>query len=287
VFLIATRSRVEAIGPIKSGGIAVAVLDFDGVGIPEYTTSLLTERFRHYLSVEEQCNLLERKKMKEMLNEMATSQTGLISDNDVIKTGRLIGVRYMFSGIVGKLGKKTSLQIKMFDVETGIVLNSSERRYADTPDKDADELLYDIGIKEIVLEYRDYITFLNLARPALVWFTLGDIDTPSKIAFKKLLTDKRLVDSVYAKGYNFIVVVGGKSQWADLNVKQFIFMPFHEVGSNVRNTVLLGDPSRAISKKFKIKQSPTILILNKNGDEVSRKIGSNKYEEFLQNIQAQ
>ena len=77
------------------GKTTIAVLDFEGKGIPKSETSILTDRLRNEVFKTGVFVVLERGQMDDVLKEQGFQQTGCISSECAIAVGRLLGVQQM------------------------------------------------------------------------------------------------------------------------------------------------------------------------------------------------
>ena len=120
-----------AISPLSSqdGAITVAVLDLEGRGISELEAQTLTDRFRTSLGNTGAVRLVERNLMEEILTEQGFQQTGCTSDECAVEVGQLLGVQYMVSGAIGKIGDTYTIDAKLVSVETGIVKRTRDVTY--------------------------------------------------------------------------------------------------------------------------------------------------------------
>ena len=97
----------------------VAILDFEGQGVDLGDVKTLTERMRTEIGNTNEIRLIERKAVEKIMEEQGFQQTGCTSDECAAEVGQLLGVQFMVSGIIGKMGKKYTIDCKMFSVETG------------------------------------------------------------------------------------------------------------------------------------------------------------------------
>lgn len=68
-------------------------------------------------------SVAERSKLKEIVDEIGLSQTGLTTDE--IEVGNLLNAEYIITGAVADLGSRFLLAARFIDVETGNVLQST------------------------------------------------------------------------------------------------------------------------------------------------------------------
>ncbi|MFH0797663.1 MAG: hypothetical protein V2A65_11555, partial [Candidatus Omnitrophota bacterium] len=63
-----------------------------------------------------------------ILKEQKFQLSGCTSTECVIKAGRLLGARKVFSGTIGKVGTTYVVTLKLFDIETGEIERIEEER---------------------------------------------------------------------------------------------------------------------------------------------------------------
>lgn len=97
----------------------VAVMDFEGRGVPETEAATLADRFRSELSRTGSFDVMERAQMELILKEQAFQQTGCVDQSCAVEAGQLIAVNKIVTGAVSKVGAIYSVNVKMIDVGTG------------------------------------------------------------------------------------------------------------------------------------------------------------------------
>jgi len=97
----------------------VAVLDFDARGISSLEAATLTDRLATELGNTEAITLIERKQLDKIMEEQGLQQSGCVSAECVAQVGQLLGVQFMVSGSVNKLGSTFTIESKMTSIETG------------------------------------------------------------------------------------------------------------------------------------------------------------------------
>ena len=126
----------------QSGKPTVAILDFDGQGVDAGDVQTLTERMRTEIGNTNAVRLIERKAVEKIMQEQGFQQTGCTSDECAAEVGQLLGVQFMVSGTIGKMGKKYTIDCKMFSVETGETVRTKNATY----DGDISGLLLEMQI---------------------------------------------------------------------------------------------------------------------------------------------
>jgi TolB-like protein len=69
--------------------------------------------------------MVERKKIEQVMNEIALGMTGLITEESAAKAGKILGADIMVVGSISELGEYFNLNVRLIEVETGKVLVSA------------------------------------------------------------------------------------------------------------------------------------------------------------------
>ena len=107
----------------------VAIIDFDFYGIGKDQVNMLTERLRTEIGNTEAVRLIERNAVDNIMEEQKFQLTGLTDSKTVVKIGTLLGAQFMINGAIGKIGSKFTIDAKMFSVETGETVRTSNTTY--------------------------------------------------------------------------------------------------------------------------------------------------------------
>jgi TolB-like protein len=142
----------------------IAILDFEGQGVGPSEVQTLTERMRTEIGNTNAVRLIERKAVEKIMMEQGLQQSGCTSDECAAEVGQLLGVQFMISGSIGKMGKSFTIDTKMFSVETGETIRSKSA----THDGDISGLLTEMEI--------------------LAWEIVG-LDAPQKLKLKRAGTE--------------------------------------------------------------------------------------------------
>lgn len=108
----------------------VAVLTFEGKGIVQYEAAALTDRLSTEINNTGAVRIVERGMMQEILTEQGFQQSGCTSAECAVEVGALLGVQYMISGSIGKIGDTYTIDAKMVSVQTGATDASKNVTYA-------------------------------------------------------------------------------------------------------------------------------------------------------------
>ena len=103
----------------ESKNPTIAILDFESQVIEDSDVKTLSERMRTEIGNTNAVRLIERKAVEKIMAEQGFQQSGCTSDECAAEVGQLLGVQFMISGAIGKMGDKYTIDCKMFSVETG------------------------------------------------------------------------------------------------------------------------------------------------------------------------
>ena len=114
-YLILIIFNVNLFGQNK---LNIAVLDFDAKGISKAEASILSDELRYKLVNSEIYTIIERDKMVEILYEQGFQLSGCTSDECFVEAGKILNVKKVIAGSVGKIGSTYILNIRLIDIET-------------------------------------------------------------------------------------------------------------------------------------------------------------------------
>ncbi len=106
----------------KTAGLTVAVLDFTASdpANPELGSELASA-LTAMLSGERGITLVERQSLMQTLREHELNMTGLVTDDQAIKVGKLVGAKIIVTGRSFRLGKDLFITAKLIGTETSLV----------------------------------------------------------------------------------------------------------------------------------------------------------------------
>jgi len=99
----------------------IAVMEIEGNGISEEEVAGLTNRLRTELFQTNKFTVLERSKMDEILKEQGFQILGCTNTECAIEIGKIVGVQKVILGSVDKVSNLISVNIRLVNVETGII----------------------------------------------------------------------------------------------------------------------------------------------------------------------
>lgn len=106
-------------------------------GVSQGEAEILTDRLRNELVNTGTFSVMERQEMQEILKEQGFQLSGCTSTECMVQAGRILGVREIMGGSVGKFGDIYTVSLRIIDVETGQIITSQ----TDDVSKDKSRLL--------------------------------------------------------------------------------------------------------------------------------------------------
>lgn len=104
----------------------LAVLDLSASqGVTASDASLIADRLETEFIKRNQFQVLERRRMDDILQEQGFQQSGACDNSNCeVQMGQLLGVDRLVSGSLGKIGSVYTLNVKLLDVASGRILDS-------------------------------------------------------------------------------------------------------------------------------------------------------------------
>ncbi|MBN2030784.1 hypothetical protein JW824_11125 [bacterium] len=110
----------------------LAVLDFENNSLlnPDEYQPLakgLSEIMITELGQVQAIHVVERQKLKSVIDELKLSQSGLVSENGSIEVGKMLGAEYLvFGSYMVAFDKKIRIDARIVNVETGLTVKASQ-----------------------------------------------------------------------------------------------------------------------------------------------------------------
>jgi len=110
----------------------LAVLDFENNSLldPEEYISLskgLAEIMITEMNQVKAIRIVERQKLRSLLDELKLSQSGIISNESTVQVGKMLGAQHLvFGGYMVTLDKKIRIDVRIVEVETGLTIKAVE-----------------------------------------------------------------------------------------------------------------------------------------------------------------
>jgi TolB-like protein len=125
LFIVLAAATLSA----QTAADSYAILDLEGRGISAYEAASLTDRLRSELVNVGSVRIVERGNMEQILSEQDFQLAGCTSNECAVEVGELLGVSVMIAGSIGRVGRAFSLDIRLIDVSTGVIIRSIMRDY--------------------------------------------------------------------------------------------------------------------------------------------------------------
>lgn len=110
--------------------ISVAVLKFDAKGFDPAQIDVFVSRFRVALNATGKFNVLEREKIKEILAEQNLQQSEIAEGvGDNVQIGKILGVREIITGDIGKVEDVYTVNVRRISVETSEIVQTASADY--------------------------------------------------------------------------------------------------------------------------------------------------------------
>lgn len=110
--------------------VSVAVLKFDAKGFDPTQIDVLVSRFRVALNATGKFNVLEREKIKEILAEQNLQQSEIAEGvGDNVQIGKILGVREIITGDIGKVEDVYTINVRRVSVETSEIVQTASADY--------------------------------------------------------------------------------------------------------------------------------------------------------------
>jgi len=140
-----TRADSSSVRFILDSKKNIAVIGLDPIGISINNILALEIRVSSEIFKTGKFNLLERKKMNEILAEQGFQLSGCTDEACMVQAGKLLNVELIAGGTISKVGEIYSIDLRIIDVETGQIIAVSTRDIKGTI-----EDVLTIGVKESV-----------------------------------------------------------------------------------------------------------------------------------------
>ena len=104
---------------VLSSRIPIAVFDFEAYGVDKNYSLVITDTLVSELIKVKGLELVERQKIKTLIKERELSQIGITDIDKGVELGKLLGVKKIILGRIGKIEREYILTVKLVDVKTG------------------------------------------------------------------------------------------------------------------------------------------------------------------------
>ncbi len=132
--------------------LTVAVLDFAGRGVKEDEAASLSDVFQGVLVQSQQFTVVDRNRIKAILDEIGFQQSEACSQVEcIVQVGKILKVERMFAGTIGRVGRRFTINIQVIDVATAQIVSSKPRQHDGAIEDLAGDIIPDIA-KEMIEE---------------------------------------------------------------------------------------------------------------------------------------
>jgi TolB-like protein len=108
----------------------IAVMKLQASGVDEAEAELLASRLNSELVAEGTYRVVERARVEDLLQEMGLQQSGACdADQCVAEVGKMLGVKFMVGGTVGRIGETYVLDTRLIEVSTGRIIRTTKDNY--------------------------------------------------------------------------------------------------------------------------------------------------------------
>jgi hypothetical protein len=153
--------------------IPLAVYGVEPQGVSLSTAAIITDIVRTKLRGCGQFDLVEKSKMEEILKLQGIQQTGCTEAECAANVGKILNVKKMVVGGLGKLGAAFRLSLRVVDVETAVIEAEDEEKQT-VKEEDLDQL-----VPPLVMRLCPRIRMVGKAAPAGETGSLTITSTPS------------------------------------------------------------------------------------------------------------
>lgn len=104
--------------------IKIAVMDLAPKDVPYSVASTVSDFIRNDLFNTGKYSVLERSNLDKLLKEQSLQMTGCTSTDCAVEIGKILNMKQMVVGSIGRIGTRYFLNIRIVDVETTQMINS-------------------------------------------------------------------------------------------------------------------------------------------------------------------
>ncbi len=162
----------------------LAVLDFENNSLfnvqeNQPLSKGLAEMMITELSKIKAVRVVERQKLRSLLDEIKMSQAGMVSETSSVQAGRMLGAQHLvFGGYMVTMDKKIRIDVRIVQVETGLTIKASEvtgktRQVLSLIQKLSKKILDDLDVKLTGQEKRSLDKSDKIDMQAVVQFSQG------------------------------------------------------------------------------------------------------------------
>ena len=129
----------------------VAMIDFEANNVEESVAQALTEEVLTEMIKLDAYQVIERSKMRELIQEQNFQNSGCVNTACAVKLGNILGVKYIITGTVNLVGNLYSVNAKMILVENGVITKTASYK-----DRKIENLM-EFGMKDVAVQLSDVV----------------------------------------------------------------------------------------------------------------------------------
>jgi TolB-like protein len=118
-YIIASLFLFTGIAHSEKQNLNIAVSNIKAENFDPASARIIADRLRSELVSTGAFTVIEREKMEEILKEQGFQQTGCVDESCAVEIGQLLGVSHIIAGTIGRVGKTSTLTVRVIDVTTG------------------------------------------------------------------------------------------------------------------------------------------------------------------------
>jgi TolB-like protein len=107
----------------------IAVIDLETVGVNQTVSPTLSNIIRKTLMSSNRFVVIDRNQTDEILKEQGFQQSGCVSAECAVEVGKMLGVKFILSGTISKLGEMYIIDLQMLDVGTGKIIKLESEQF--------------------------------------------------------------------------------------------------------------------------------------------------------------
>lgn len=117
IFFSTVAPAVDA--PIK---IAVSTFEVEGDTLPPHIAHIVVEWLTTAMVKDKRLEVVERRLLKELLEEQKLDESGMVEADQVVQSGRLLGVDKIVTGTIIQYLDTVEVNARIIHIEQGVVL---------------------------------------------------------------------------------------------------------------------------------------------------------------------
>jgi len=225
IILLCTAAHAEK--------VPLAVYDLEAQGVPGATAAIVTDVVRSELRFCGKYELIEKARMQEVLRLQSFQLTGCTEAECAAKLGKILNVKKMVVGGLGKMGESYRLSLRVVDVETAVIETEGSEKQALKED-DLDRLVPVLVSRLFCPEIKRPVTAPSPAtltpQDSMIYIPAGEFTMGSNEANNEKPIHKVYLDAYYIDKYE--VTVGQFRKFCNATGRTIPVQPSWNQGDN-------------------------------------------------------